>query len=102
MASVPSTWFSTWAEIHSFELGLLLSTLVVLLRREYRPVSHALLCVTLAIWVVPPSHALRTTVARKPWYYLLAVAMTETMAHSRYVRTPSTSDEQSGYAHDAD
>ncbi|WP_231186310.1 hypothetical protein [Haladaptatus sp. DYF46] len=103
MAAVPSTWFSNWAEIHSFELGLLLSTLVVLLRRKHRPISNVLLCVTLAIWVVPPTHALRATVGRKPWYYLLAVTMTEIAAHSQYGHTdPTTSDEQSGYAHDAD
>lgn len=100
MAAVPSTWFSNWAEIHSFELGLFLGTLVVLLRRECRPVSHALLCLTLAIWVVPTSHALQATVARKPWYYLLAVTMTEITAHSQFPFT--TSDDQTAYTHDAD
>ncbi len=80
MATVPGTWFSTWPEIHAFELGLLLGILIVLLRHQYRPLSHGLAAVALIVWIVPPTEILAMTIAAKPWYYLLALIGTEVTA----------------------
>jgi len=88
--------FSSYLDIHTFQLGVLLGLLVVVAYRDNKGVAYALLFVGVFLAFGNAAHIGWGGISLKPWYFLTGVYVTTVIGIGLHSLVDSIQDQLGG------